>query len=83
MEVINGLYHKLLLLKKHPGGLYELTYSLENVSLNPRLVAAASHNALLEMDVLPLIPEHVPLTTIEYPNAPRSFFRHDPPPVVE
>ena len=83
VEVVRVLYNRILPYHKHPGGLLEDEISTATVLLIPKLVAAASHDALSKMDFLPLTPEHVPMSAFEYPYAPTSFFRHDPPPVVE
>ena len=45
--------------------------------------AAASHEALFKMELLPATSGHLPLAGVGYPNAPTSFFRHDPPPTSE
>jgi hypothetical protein len=60
-----------------------LDTSLATVSLNPKLVAAASHNALSKMGLLPTMLLQLPLPGTENPYAPTSFFRHDPPPTSE
>ena len=83
MEVVRLLYLRLLSVQKHPGGKCETDNSLATVSLNPKLVAAASHDVLSKMDFLLITLLHVPLSGLGYPNAPTSFFRHDPPPTSE
>ena len=84
MEVVNGLYFKLLpCQKKHPGGQFEFEYSYASTSLKPKLVAAASQPALPNIDILPATSLQLPLSGLEYPKAPTSFLRQEPPPMVE
>ena len=61
MEVVNELYFKVLLLQKHPGGLFEFEISSATTSLKPKLVAAVSHAALLNIDFLPVTSLQLPL----------------------
>ena len=83
VEVVRVLYSKLLPFQRHPGGYHVSDLSLATVSLNPKLVAAASHDALSKMAPLPLTSEHLEMMGVGYPYGPTSFFRHDPPPTVE
>ena len=80
---VGVLYPRMLPFQMHPGGRLGIVSSNTPVTLNPKLFAAFSHEALSKMDFLPLTAEHVTLSAFGYPNGPTSFFRHDPPPVVE
>ena len=83
MEVVNVLYFKLLLYQTHPGGAFGYETSSASTSLKPKLVAAASQVALSNIDFLPVTSLHLPLFGLGYPNAPTSFLRQEPPPMVE
>ena len=81
VEVFSVLYLKLPN-QKHPVGLFEFEISSATTSLKPKLVAAVSHAALLNIDFLPVTSLQL-LFGLGYPNAPTSFLRQEPPPIVE
>ena len=83
VEVVTGLYLKLVPVQEHPGGTYEYESFSTTTSLKPKLVAAASQVTLSDIDFLPATALHLPLIGLGYPNAPTSFLRQEPPPFVE
>ena len=61
-------------------------YSSATTSLKPKLVAAALHDPLSNIDPPSFRSLQEPLFSVEYPYAPTSFLRYlrqEPSPIVE
>ena len=73
VEVARSLKRRsLMLFLKHPCGKPELVVSSALVSLIPKLTAAASQSAFVQISALPSTDPHKSLSTYEYVIAPHA-----------